>query len=465
MTAFATLVLACLCLCISVHTAPIRGSIHEKKTSPARRLMGMEKGSKNNTAPSPDNDTPAPSPDTYLTTALNPVATPSSQILDANAVTYTPGDFSQGKMSDDNMINLSNGLSCKRIATSGEKVMLVDGTLSEEAFHDQPDGAAVFSKDDGGWYYVSNAESNSSGTNWWDGGVGVIEFDANGDVIGYKKIVNYLLKNCGGGVTPWNSWITCEEIKLAVEGQNFTYVGKVWQVDPSGERQHELTAMGELGLYESFAYDDSTPVPTFYVTQDSEHGALSRFTPNDEGMACYNQVNDYDRWCTLNHGTTDYLLISGGEMGTFYWTTDYAAARENARLYYPNSEGIDSADGKVFFVSKLFKRLVILDLQQQTYTYSSTVTGAFNEQPDQVASLVGDDESILYFCEDGGGRHLVSLVAQHMDPILPFWKVLLVWQKRKPRVSALRIMGYTCMLHTKVSCRTFNGRSVKFNLN
>jgi Bacterial protein of unknown function (DUF839) len=300
------------------------------------------------------------------------------------------------------MINLSNGLSCKRIATSGEKVMLVDGTLSEEAFHDQPDGAAVFSKDDGGWYYVSNAESNSSGTNWWDGGVGVIEFDANGDVIGYKKIVNYLLKNCGGGVTPWNSWITCEEIKLAVEGQNFTYVGKVWQVDPSGERQHELTAMGELGLYESFAYDDSTPVPTFYVTQDSEHGALSRFTPNDEGMACYNQVNDYDRWCTLNHGTTDYLLISGGEMGTFYWTTDYAAARENARLYYPNSEGIDSADGKVFFVSKLFKRLVILDLQQQTYTYSSTVTGAFNEQPDQVASLVGDDESILYFCEDGG---------------------------------------------------------------
>ena len=402
MTAFATLVLACLCLCISVQSTPIRGSIHEEKTSPARRLMGMEKDKKSDTpelSPTPDNGTTAPSPPPPSPTPVAPIPT---QILAANVVTYTPGNFSQGKMSDDNLLNLSNGLSCKRIATSGEKVKLVNGALSEEMFHGQPDGAAVFSKDDGGWYYVSNAENNSSGTTWRDGGVGAIEFNANGDVIGYKTIANNLLKNCGGGKSPWNSWLSCEEIKLVGEGQNVTYVGKVWQVDPLGERPHELTAMGELGLYESFAYDNSTSVPTFYVTRDSEHGALTRFTPNDEGMACYNQVNDYDRWCTLNHGTIDYLLISGGETGTFYWTTDYSAARDNANLYYPNSEGIDSADGKVFFVSKNFKRLVILDLKQQTYTYSSTVSGAFNAEPDQVARLVRDDESILYFCEDGG---------------------------------------------------------------
>jgi hypothetical protein len=38
-----------------------------------------------------------------------------------------------------------------------------------------------------------------------------------------------------------------------------------------------------------------------------------------------------------------------------------------------------------------------------TLSYESTVGGAFNEQPDQVARLVKDDpNSILYFCEDGG---------------------------------------------------------------
>ena len=54
----------------------------------------------------------------------------------------------------------------------------------------------------------------------------------------------------------------------------------------------------------------------------------------------------------------------------------------------------------LYFVSKRFKRLYILDLDRGTYEASSTESGAFDEQPDQVARIVGDD--ILYFCEDGG---------------------------------------------------------------
>lgn len=348
---------------------------------------------------SPTTALPTRSPSAEPSASFTPSERPSTSSSPSSIMerlSYCPGDFSNNTRSEDGMLMLSNGLSCTRIATSGQPVQFANGSSSTELFHDQPDGAAVFEKEDGGWYYVSNSEIHQIGTCWNCGGVGAIEFDASGNVVGYKRIASNMRKNCGGGKSPWNSWVTCEETKSE------DYVGKVYQVDPAGDRV-ELTGLGALGMYESFTFDSSTPVPTFYVTRDAPFGVLTRFTPNDVGMACFNQANDYDRWCTLNHGDIDYLVLSGpGDTGTFEWTTNETAARNNAKTYYPNAEGIDAADGKVFFVSKEFKRLVILDLARQTYTYSSTASGAFENQPDQVGRLVNDDESILYFAEDGG---------------------------------------------------------------
>lgn len=111
----------------------------------------------------------------------------------------------------------------------------------------------------------------------------------------------------GGGKTPWNSWVTCEEI---IEDD---YIGRVYQVDPSGTMSPRITGMGKLGRYESFAYDESTAVPTFYVSRDAGDSVWTRFTPNDFGMYCYNQTSDAARWCTLNNGNLDYLVVSGNE--------------------------------------------------------------------------------------------------------------------------------------------------------
>lgn len=41
-----------------------------------------------------------------------------------------------------------------------------------------------------------------------------------------------------------------------------------------------------------------------------------------------------------------------------------------------------------------------------TFESSSTESGAFDNQPDQIASIIGHDGSdILYFCEDGGSSY------------------------------------------------------------
>lgn len=140
--------------------------------------------------------------------------------------------------------------------------------------------------------------------------------------------------------------------------------------------------MGELGRYESFAFDDSTTI--FYVSRDTGDGVVYR-------------------WCTLANGAVDYLLTSGDETGTFNWTTDLTAAQDNARAFYPNSEGIDANNGMLFFVSKKLQRLVTLNLAARTYSYSSTISGAFADEPDQVGRLIkSGNESFLYLCEDGG---------------------------------------------------------------
>jgi len=307
-------------------------------------------------------------------------------------ISFDPGNFSEKLRSLDNLILLSNGLAAKRIALAGNFVNFTAGGLSGIRFHINPDGAATFSKPLGGWYYVSNSETGTVGTTWNSSGVGAIEFDNQGNVIGYQRIASSLKWTCSGGRTPWNSWMSCEEFNG----------GKVWQVDPTGVKPQKVSAMGTLGFYESFAFDIGKAIPTFYVTRDSSDGVLTRFTPDAAGMACYRKTIDSDRWCTLDSGTRDYLVLSGGANGTFSWTTNLKTAAANAKKYYLNNEGIDVVNGTLFFVSKALKRLIILDLRGKTYTYSSTKNGAFNDQPDQLARLLTNDtNSLLYFCEDG----------------------------------------------------------------
>jgi len=347
--------------------------------------------------PTPPQPTPIPTPQPTPVATPQPTPIPTPQPTDSNLFTFdeplsfAAGNFSAGKRSSDQLIILSNGLSARPIAEAGERVKLAGGTESELKFHSLPDGAAVFpSKKSNGWLYASNAENDKSGKDWDDGGVGVLEFNSGGEVTAYYKIATDTKRNCGGGATPWNSWITCEEVKG----------GRIHQTDPYGVKEQAVTAMGDLGYYESFAYDNGTLIPTFYATKDKEDGVVTRFTPDSKAMQCYKQVNDYDRWCTLDSGSIDYLYLAEGDK--VEWTTDEEKASKNAKDLYPNSEGIDIKDGILYFTAKKDKRLVIVNLRKNTYSSSSTKSGAFNNQPDQVDIVLGVHAEMLLLCEDGG---------------------------------------------------------------
>jgi hypothetical protein len=276
------------------------------------------------------------------------------------------------------------------IAHSGEPVPLANGDFSSEYFHSLPDAAAVFETGGGAYRYVSNAENDKNGSTWQDGGVGAIDFDSNGHVIGYQKIASGTQHNCGGGKTPWNSWVSGEERDN----------GRAVQIDPQGIRAPVVTAIGDLGNYESFAYDDRTTIPTFYMTMDDAKGVVTRLTPDNAAYTCYLQSTDYDRWCTLESGTLDYLLLTPG--GLAGWTAYVSEAAENAKENFPSNEGINIKDGIMYITSKTIKRLVIVNLVTLEYSLESTEHGAFVEEPDQIVRIPGDDSGRLFFCEDGG---------------------------------------------------------------
>jgi hypothetical protein len=172
--------------------------------------------------------------------------------------------------------------------------------------------------------------------------------------------------------------------------------------------------MGGAGMnYESAAYDNRDPQnPRFFITVDETAGPLVRFTPDPD--AVQDAVNT-GVYTNLLHGNTanvqfEYFkvtsIIDGSGEGTYVWTTSLDEGRASGAEYHVQGEGIDIRDGELFYTTKSSRYLFIINLDNGTFKRTSTDSGAFDHQPDQVARVLdftdGTTDGILYFCEDGG---------------------------------------------------------------
>ncbi|GAA3395856.1 alkaline phosphatase PhoX [Streptomyces roseoviridis] len=312
----------------------------------------------------------------------------------AYAAPAQPGAGPYGALgaADANGIQLPAGFTSRVIARSGQTV---PGT--SYVWHSAPDGGACYA-DGTGWIYVSNSEISSTG------GASAIKFNSSGGVTSAYRILSNTNRNCAGGKTPWNTWLSCEEVDTG-----YVYETDPWGVNPATRR----AAMGRFN-HEAAAADPVRRV--IYLTEDKSDGRFYRFVPGT--------------WGNLSSGTLQVLVAGSATSGSFTWqnvpdpdgSPTATRYQVSGAKVFNGGEGCHYANDAVWFTTKGDGRVWKLNLAAGTYELAYDDSLVVGGAPlTGVDNITGSSSGDLFIAEDGGNMEICVITPD--DVVAPFLRI------------------------------------------
>jgi secreted PhoX family phosphatase len=191
----------------------------------------------------------------------------------------------------DGLLDLPRGFRYEVLSREGDPLRSGEGTVPGNH-----DGMGAFAGRRGRVHLVRNHENRASarlgvpavrGLTYdpaAKGGCTALELDARNLVLGERVAIAGTAVNCSGGLTPWGTWLTCEETedKAGTNGyaKDHGFVFEVHPADPLRTGAVPLTAMGRF-QHEAVAVDPRSGI--VYETEDAfqrPFGLFYRFLPN-----------------------------------------------------------------------------------------------------------------------------------------------------------------------------------------
>lgn len=286
---------------------------------------------------------------------------------------------------DGNGLRLPPGFRSRIIAHSSKPV-----ANSAYIWHNAPDGGACYATPDGGWIYVSNSEIKIVDGG---GGVGAVRFNAQGDIVDAYPLLKGTDNNCAGGRTPWQTWLSCEEVER----------GLVYECDPFGQR--EAQAMPALGRFRHEAVAIDPVNAHLYLTEDETDGAFYRFIPS---------VALPD----LSAGTlqvAEVVVADGNQTIVWHDLPDPSAAQVltrnqvDAATRFNGGEGIAWHDGIVYFTTKGDNRVWRYDTATSRIGVLYDANGRFEAPLSGVDNVTITASGDVLVAEDGGDMQIVLI--------------------------------------------------------